>query len=69
MLHKQAHQQHFEGMALVARSLEEVTQLAQLLGGPDIDGSLGAEGSGLIAGDEAEQLHMFVKVGKVEVML
>lgn len=44
-------------------------QLAQLLGGPDIDRCLFAETARLVTGHEAEELHVLVQVGEVEIML
>jgi len=59
---QQAHQQHLEGVAVVAGAAELIMQQAQVPGGLDVDGVLRAEGAGLVAGHEAEQAHVEVKL-------
>ncbi len=63
---QQAHQQHFERMALVARRLEGVVQLAHALGGLDVDRVLRRDGLGAVTGDEGEMLDALVQVGEFE---
>ena len=63
---QQAHQQHFQRVAGVAAGLERVVQLAHALGGFDVDGVLRLDDLRFVAGDEAEELDVFVQVGEVE---
>ncbi len=64
---QQAHQQHFERMTVVARSLERIVQLAHALGRLDVDRVLRCDGLRPVAGDEGEMLDALVQVGEIEI--
>ena len=66
---EQADKEDFEGVAVVAYSLELVVQLAEALGSGDIDRVLLAEKPGFISGNEAEQPDILVQVFELELML
>ncbi len=63
---QQAHQQHFERMALVTRRLERIVQPAHALGGLDVDRVLRRDGLRAVTGDEGEMLDALVQVGEFE---
>jgi hypothetical protein len=59
---QQAHQQHFERVALVARFFQRVVQASHAFGRLDVDRVLRRDGLRLVAGDKAEPAHVLVQV-------
>ncbi|MFZ2631678.1 MAG: hypothetical protein WA081_15295 [Desulfosalsimonadaceae bacterium] len=66
---QQANQVMFQGVAGIADIFQLVVQAAHALGGLDIDRVLLPDGVGLVSGDKAEKLHLFVQVFQFKIVL